>query len=94
MLLIYKKKFDFSHFCSTDNGSSGAPILNISNNKLIGIHKGENYNHNFNKGTILIFPLKEFILIKNKTKNEFVLKDKVKRYINFQWICFLQLKGG
>ena len=74
-----QKNFDFSHFCSTDNGSSGAPILNISNNKLIGIHKGENYNHNFNKGTILIFPLKEFILIKNKTKNEFVLKDKVKK---------------
>jgi len=76
-----QKNFDFFHFCSTDNGSSGAPILNSSNNKLIGIHKGASNNHNFNKGTILIFPIKEFLLKKNKNKNGFVLKDNNKKVI-------------
>ena len=38
------------HLCNTKPGSSGSPILNIKNNKLIGIHKGspkkdfKNYN--------------------------------------------------
>ena len=76
-----QKHFDFFHFCSTDNGSSVAPILNSSNNKLIGIHKGASNNHNFNKGTILIFPIKEFLLKKNKNKNGFVLKDNNKKVI-------------
>ena len=70
MLLIYKKILIFFIFCSTDNGSSGAPILNSSNNKLIGIHKGASNNHNFNKGTILIFPIKEFLLKKTKIKTD------------------------
>ena len=30
---------EIKHICSTDNGSSGSPILNLSNNKVIGIHK-------------------------------------------------------
>ena len=76
-----QKNFDFFHFCSTDNGSSGAPILNSSNNKLIGIHKGASNNHNFNKGTILIFPIKEFLLRKNKNKNGFVLENKYNKAI-------------
>ena len=32
-------KYDIIHLCSTDNGSSGSPILNLKNNKVIGIHK-------------------------------------------------------
>ena len=68
-----QKNFDLFHFCYTDNGSSGSLILNVNNNKLIGIHKGASDKYNFNKGTILIFPLKEFILRKNK--NEFALKE-------------------
>ena len=77
-----QKYFDFFHFCSTDNGSSGAPILNSSNNKIIGIHKGASKNLNFNKGTILIFPLKEFLLRKYKNKYGFVLENAKWKYIN------------
>ena len=33
------KKYNFNHKCSTKSGSSGSPILNIKNNKLIDIHK-------------------------------------------------------
>ena len=31
--------YNINHTCSTEKGSSGSPILNLSNNKLIGIHK-------------------------------------------------------
>ena len=33
------EKYNFFHFCSTGYGSSGSPILNLSKNKIIGIHK-------------------------------------------------------
>ena len=59
---IYEdKKYNFNHFCSTKNGSSGSPILNISSNKIIGIHKESSENHNFNRGTFLNWPIIEFI---------------------------------
>ena len=31
------KEYDFIHYCSTEHGSSGSPILNLSNFKIIGI---------------------------------------------------------
>ena len=31
------------HFCSTEFGSSGAPILNLDTLKVIGVHQGYNY---------------------------------------------------
>jgi len=67
---IYEdKKHNFNHKCSTEKGSSGSPILNI-NNKVIGIHK-ENYINNFNIGTFLNYPIKEFIKVNcNRNGNE------------------------
>jgi V8-like Glu-specific endopeptidase len=44
---------DISHLCSTEKGSSGSPILNLTNNKVIGIHRGSFDNFKFNKGSIL-----------------------------------------
>ena len=46
-------KYDIIHICSTDNGSSGSPILNLKNNKVIGIHKEGSTKFNYNKGTLL-----------------------------------------
>ena len=57
MILINKRIGKLFHLCSTDKGSSGSPILNINNNKLIGIHRGANNIHEFNKGIILIFSI-------------------------------------
>ena len=54
------KKYEFNHKCITEHGSSGSPILTL-NNKLIGIYKQGLYNNNYNKGTFLNFPIKEFI---------------------------------
>ena len=47
------------HLCSTDIGSSGSPILNLTNNKVIGIHINSNIYHKFNYGTLLKFPLND-----------------------------------
>ena len=52
--------YTFHHLCSTEKGSSGSPILNIKNNKIIGIHK-EAYKNNSNRGTFLNYPIQEFI---------------------------------
>ena len=36
---VKNKEFDISHKCNTEAGSSGGPILNLSTNKVIGIHR-------------------------------------------------------
>lgn len=46
----------------TDHGSSGAPILNLSTQKVIGIHKGAHISEDYNIGTFLKYPLKELEL--------------------------------
>ena len=72
------KNYDIIHKCSTDSGSSGSPILNLKNNKVIGIHKGSpNYAKNFNYGTLLKYPLNNFIN-QNKTKNDFINENIAK----------------
>ena len=62
--------FNLIHICSTDNGSSGSPILNLKNNKVIGIHKEGSTNFNFNKGTLLKYPLNDIIKKYNKNENK------------------------
>ena len=52
--------FEINHTCSTEHGSSGSPVLNIANNKVIGIHKKSAKNFNYNIGTCLQFPLNDF----------------------------------
>ena len=51
----------FSHKCSTELGSGGSPILNLNNNKVIGVHSSSLKNKNINIGTFLNYPIKEFI---------------------------------
>jgi surface protein len=48
------------HKCSTDNGSSGSPILLSHNQKVIGVHYGCSNNFDFNKGVLIIYPIIEF----------------------------------
>ncbi len=53
--------YEIIHFCYTESGSSGAPILNLSNNKVIGIHRESSTKLNCNKGTFLKKPINEFL---------------------------------
>ena len=64
-----ENSYNFNHLCSTDFGSSGAPILNLSNSKIIGVHKESSNKNNFNIGLFLNEPLREFIN-KNNLKKE------------------------
>ena len=70
--IIEDKKYEFIHFCNTEKGSSGSPILDISNNKIIGIHKGTKNNHNL--GSFINYPILEFINLKLK-KNSIINTD-------------------
>ena len=83
--IFQDKKYKFNHKCSTKGGSSGSPILNL-NNKVIGLHK-EGYDTNFNGGTFLNYPIKDFIQknFNNNNKdnddmNEKLLKEFNKKY--------------
>jgi len=54
--------FNIKHTCSAESCSSGAPILNISNNKTIGISLyNNNMNINYNKGIYLKYAIENFI---------------------------------
>ena len=74
--MCVSERYNISHKCSTNRGSSGSPILNINNNKVIGIHKKAKENK-YNKGTFLNFPIKEFIQQCHKNKKEKNKKNKI-----------------
>jgi len=49
-----------NHDCSTNQGSSGSPILLIKNYKIFGVHKGTQKYDPFNKGTLIKFAIERF----------------------------------
>ena len=63
---IYEK--NIQHICSTEFCSSGSPILNLSNYKVIGVHKRRT-NFNYNEGTFIKFVIDEFNKINNLNNN-------------------------
>ena len=69
------------HLCSTEAGSSGCPIIILINFKIIGIHKGSKSEKNYNLGTLIKIPIKEFNKKNrnNNTKNVMliILKKKI-----------------
>ena len=68
------KKNDFIHSCSTERGSSGSPILNLSNFKIIGMQKKEKANGKDNIGVFLNFIIKDFITKYNNRRVQFEAK--------------------
>ena len=38
---------NINHYCNTQKGSSGSPIISLKNYKVIGIHRGSPKNNNF-----------------------------------------------
>ena len=69
---IEKDGYNINHYCSTDEGSSGSPILRLSNNKIIGIHKEGLEISKYNRGSFLKEPpINEFLnYIKTKKSNK------------------------
>ena len=62
------QSYNFMHTCKAFNGSSGSPILNLENNKIIGIHSSTNVN--INEGFFLNFSTSKENL--SKTHKEFI----------------------
>ena len=78
------EKYSFRHSCQTQKGSSGSPIINLLNHKVIGIHKGYKENLKYNIGTVLKDPINDFYLnitnpkvdnLENKESDEFLEKS-------------------
>ena len=70
---------NFLHTCYTFNGSSGSPILNLENNKIIGIHSSTNVN--INEGFFLNFSTsKENISKTQKEIKKTEFKATIKDY--------------
>ena len=81
----YKNYYDIAHYCSTDKGSSGGPILSLKSFKVIGIHKGHihnhNYEYNYNIGLSIESAIEAFYrYITNENKN--VKSNKNEDYNN------------
>ena len=70
---IQENNYEVEHLCSTDKGSSGSPIFNLSNFKIIGVHKGDHKKFQFKVGTALREPINDF----NANINIFNFKNNI-----------------
>jgi V8-like Glu-specific endopeptidase len=72
-------EYNIIHYCYTEHGSSGSPILNLLNKKIIGIHKENVKKYNYNRGTYLKYPIIEYInnIYLNKKRNN----NKIDKYL-------------
>ena len=58
-LTQHEENNSIEYNCYTYSESCGGPILNLTSNKVIGIHKGSFQNKGYNIGTFLKYPLNE-----------------------------------
>ena len=76
---IKKSEYEFEHLCCTQQGSSGGPIFNLQNLKVIGLHRGASKKQ-INLGIFLNFPIQYFIEEKLNTptniKNDFNILNR------------------
>ena len=76
---ISEDNYNIKHLCSTKPGASGCPIINLNNNRVLGIHKGADIK-NWNVITIIKEPIRKFYEeseIKKEDKINKIEKDKV-----------------
>jgi len=59
-IINFLYNFDINHFCNTETGSSGSPILSLESFKIIRIHKSGNINKKYNTGPLLKKAIKDF----------------------------------
>ncbi len=73
---IYEDNFTIEHYCDSTYGSSGGPLINLKNCKVIGIHKGF-YNNKINLGTIIREPIEKFYEKLNNNTQININKSKI-----------------
>jgi len=54
-------EYNIIYCTKTDHSSPGAPIIKLSNKKVIGIHKENIDKFNVNRGTLLRYPIYEYL---------------------------------
>ena len=99
----YINKKQFRHSCFSEKGSSGSPILNLKNNKVIGIHIGvEPQEYHCNIGTFLKYPLnlndfrnKRYKIIKELGKGGFGKVNQILSILDNKYYAMkeIQLQG-
>jgi len=76
---------DIMYLCSTDNGSSGSPILKLDTHQVIGIHKLYSHSLNFNVGSFLRQSINEYLNNKNNIEKTIIQDDNsMKETINIK----------
>ena len=78
---IDEEGYTIKHLCNSNAGSSGCPIINSLNFLVIGIHKGAQKHGNYNLGTFLKKPIKEFIVQIKSNINEKKFNE-INKYFN------------
>ena len=76
---ISEDNYTIIHNCNTIPGSSGAPLMNESNLKVLGIHKGSSNTKNYNLGTLLKEPINIFL---SNIKSQIKEKDNGKQDVH------------
>ena len=75
--IININEYEFDHDISTDNGSSGCPIILLNNNinliQVIGIHKEGDYIKKLNGGTFIGEILNKEL--NNENKNNYIIAE-------------------
>ena len=92
---IEQKNHKIEHTCQTLPGSSGAPLINYINYKVLGIHKGAEKFKNWNLGSLLRLPIEEFIKEfgnKEDEKNDNISDEDEKSDNDFSLFSFNDLK--
>ena len=64
---ITENNYTLEHLCKCDCCSSGGPLINFNNNKVIGIHKGFGNGKKWNYGVFIKAPIERF-----KEKNSYI----------------------
>jgi len=73
---------ELKHNCNTDIGSSGSPIILVSNSTVIGIHKAGIFKENINIGTFLGFIFnKDDNILNNNINTNNILRNYNKNTI-------------
>ena len=64
-------EYTIQHLCDSSGGSSGGPLINANNYRVIGVHKGGAIKgRNYNLGTLIKEPIENLTEEKNEEKNK------------------------
>ena len=82
-IIKFLENFDINHFCNTESGTSGSPILSLDSFKIIGIHRKANINYKYNTGSLLKKAIEDFknkFLAQININNNFIKNENLNNF--------------